>query len=236
MDFSHHPSNTPLTPSTTPSLRAPTRVGRVVDNVEALMGGPSHGDSSEREEAYHYHSKVMIKEPSVGGAWEWHQDYGYWYSNGCLVPRMVSVLIALNDHTVENGCLRVMPKTHHMGRVTHETTGGQAGADSARLEHIHQRYEDVPVTLSAGDVLFFHCNLFHASTANTSPDPRWSMISCFNARSNDPTHAHHHPCYTPHDRWSDRAIMDLAGVGIEDGDGTVFMDASEDKSSEGEGQ
>ena len=27
----------------------------------------------------HYHSKLMQKEPRVGGAWEWHQDYGYWY-------------------------------------------------------------------------------------------------------------------------------------------------------------
>ena len=25
----------------------------------------------------HYHFKLMKKEPKVGGAWEWHQDYGY---------------------------------------------------------------------------------------------------------------------------------------------------------------
>jgi len=39
----------------------------------------------------HFHSKLMQKEPKVGGAWEWHQDYGYWYKNhlcfltNCLV-------------------------------------------------------------------------------------------------------------------------------------------------------
>src|SRR3546814_18049122 len=27
----------------------------------------------------HYHTTLMQKEPRVGGAWEWHQDYGYWY-------------------------------------------------------------------------------------------------------------------------------------------------------------
>ena len=32
------------------------------------------------DEPYHYHSKMMLKEPKVGGAWEWHQDYGYWVS------------------------------------------------------------------------------------------------------------------------------------------------------------
>ena len=33
------------------------------------------------DEVYHFHHKMMVKEPRVGGAWEWHQDYGYWYSN-----------------------------------------------------------------------------------------------------------------------------------------------------------
>ena len=55
----------------------------MLDNAEALLSGPSHGgDAGTQEEAYHYHTKMMIKEPHVGGAWEWHQDYGYWYGNG----------------------------------------------------------------------------------------------------------------------------------------------------------
>jgi len=47
------------------------------------------------DEVYHYHHKMMVKEPRVGGAWEWHQDYGYWYNNGCLYPDMASCLIAI---------------------------------------------------------------------------------------------------------------------------------------------
>ncbi len=35
----------------------------------------------------HFHSKLMQKEPRVGGAWEWHQDYGYWYKNEFLFSR-----------------------------------------------------------------------------------------------------------------------------------------------------
>jgi hypothetical protein len=46
---------------------------RVVDRMESFLGG----------EVYHYHSKMILKEPHVGGAWGWHQDYGYWYQNGC---------------------------------------------------------------------------------------------------------------------------------------------------------
>ena len=52
------------------------RSHRVVDTMESLLGG----------EVYHYHSKLTAKEPFEGGAWEWHQDYGYWYNNGCLFP------------------------------------------------------------------------------------------------------------------------------------------------------
>ena len=35
------------------------------------------------QEVYHFHTKLMIKEPKVGGQWVWHQDFGYWYQ-ACL--------------------------------------------------------------------------------------------------------------------------------------------------------
>lgn len=177
----------------------------------------------------------MIKDPKgEGGAWEWHQDYGYWYSNGCLLPKMISCMVALNDHTVENGCLQILPRSHHLGRVTHGLTGGQAGADPERLTSIVDRYEDEPVLLEAGDALFFHSNLFHASTVNTSDGPRWSIICCYNTRSNEPTREHHHPCYTPHDRWPDSAICDLKDTNISEGDGTVWWVPESDSSVEGD--
>jgi hypothetical protein len=50
------------------------RSHRVVESMETLLGG----------EVYHYHSKLTAKEPREGGAWEWHQDYGYWYHNGIV--------------------------------------------------------------------------------------------------------------------------------------------------------
>ena len=46
------------------------RSRRVADNMSVFL----------RDEVYHYHHKMMLKEPYVGGAWEWHQDYGYWYN------------------------------------------------------------------------------------------------------------------------------------------------------------
>ena len=85
------------------------RCHRVVDTTERLLG----------DEVYHYHSKLSMKEPKVGGAWEWHQDYGYWYQNGCLFPDMLSCMIALDPATRENGCMQVIKGSHKMGRIEH---------------------------------------------------------------------------------------------------------------------
>lgn len=212
-----------------------SRAARLVDSVERLLSTSAHtGGSEGLEEAYHYHTKVMIKEPYVGGAWEWHQDYGYWYSNGNMFPRMLSAMVALNEHTEANGALHVLKGSHKMGRVTHTLTGDQAGADPDRIARAKAMFEDVPVLLKPGDVLFFHCNLFHASHRNTSPNPRWSIITAYNTRSNNPQWDHHHPRYQPLDRWSDTALLHLRGVGITDGDGTVFMKKEEDHSAQTE--
>jgi len=213
---------------------AAARAARMLDNAETLLSGPSHGGDAG-EEAYHYHTKVMIKEPRVGGAWEWHQDYGYWYGNGNMFPRMLSAVIALNEHTEENGAMHLLKGSHKVGRVTHVTTGDQAGADEERVAQAQAMFEEVSALLRPGDVLFFHCNLFHASRRNTSPGPRWSMITAYNTRSNNPYREHHHPRYTPLDRWADSSLLRLADVGITEGDGTVFMRAAEDASAEGAG-
>lgn len=145
-------------------------------------------------------------------------------------------MVALNEHTVENGCLHVMPRTHHLGRITHHLTGDQAGADMERVRLAEQQVGQVPVLLRPGDTLFFHCNLLHASPQNRSDGPRWSIITAFNAKSNDPFRAHHHPKYTPLDRWGDEAVLQLAGRGISEGDGTVFMCPDEDSSAQARGQ
>jgi ectoine hydroxylase-related dioxygenase (phytanoyl-CoA dioxygenase family) len=149
---------------------------RVVNNVRMLL----------REDVYHWHSKVMMKEPRVGGAWEWHQDYGYWYGDGCLYPRLISCMIALDPATKANGCLKVITGSHLLGRLDHGQVGGQAGADKERVEAIVQRLPVHYCEAPAGSALFFHGNTFHASEANLSDKPRRAYICCYNALSNIP--------------------------------------------------
>jgi ectoine hydroxylase len=172
------------------------RCESIVNSAERLLGG----------EVYHYHSKMIMKDARVGGAWTWHQDYGYWYQNGVLFPLLTSVFIAVDAATCENGCLQVIPHSHELGRIDHVLTGDQAGADRARVDEILKRLPLVHVEMQPGDALYFHPNLLHRSDQNHSDKPRWSMICCYNAARNDPYKESHHPQYTPLKKVADAAI------------------------------
>ncbi len=174
------------------------RTHRVVDTMEDMLGG----------EVYHYHSKLTAKEPFDGGAWEWHQDYGYWYHNGCMFPYMGSVMVALDRANRENGCLQVLKGSHLAGRVDHGVLQGeQVGADMRRVEQMIKQMELVYVELEPGDGLFFHANLMHRSDQNRSPNRRWTVLFCFNAARNNPYLEHHHPQYTPLVKVPDDAVL-----------------------------
>lgn len=174
---------------------------RLVDNVALLLD----------DEPYHWHSKMMMKEAKVGGAWEWHQDYGYWYGDTCLFPRLASAMVAVDRAYKGNGCLEVLKGSHHIGRIDHGSVGGQAGANPERVEEAKKVCELVYVELEPGDTLFFHCNLLHASGQNRSEDPRWCMICCYNSKHNEPYRAGTlHRKYSPISKLPDSALMEKA--------------------------
>jgi ectoine hydroxylase-related dioxygenase (phytanoyl-CoA dioxygenase family) len=152
------------------------RSGRIILPMEQMLGGP----------VYIWHYKMMLKEPRVGGAWEWHQDYGYWYGDKCLFPNLASCAIAVNRSNKENGCLQVLKGSHKLGRVEHGMRGGQVGADLERTDAAEKKLELVYGVMEPGDALFFHCNTLHRSDANKSEHSRWTLISCYNALDNLP--------------------------------------------------
>ncbi|WP_339925019.1 phytanoyl-CoA dioxygenase family protein [uncultured Cyclobacterium sp.] len=154
-----------------------TRSEKMVNSVGQLLEGDAP--------VCHFHSKLMQKEPKVGGAWEWHQDYGYWYKNQFMFPdQLISVMVALTEANQQNGCLQVIKGSHKLGRVNHGFAGEQVGADMVMVENALKTMELVYCEIDPGDALFFHSNLLHRSAANLSDSPRWSIISCFNSQSN----------------------------------------------------
>jgi ectoine hydroxylase-related dioxygenase (phytanoyl-CoA dioxygenase family) len=175
------------------------RSRRVVSAMEQLLG----------DEVYHYHHKMILKEARVGGAWAWHQDYGYWYGNGCLFPDMGSCMIAVDRATQQNGCLQVVKRSHLLGRIDHGKVGDQTGADPERVAAALERLELVYCELEPGAAIFFHANTLHRSDQNKSEHPRWAFIACYNTKHNDPYKDSKHPRYSPLETWDDSRVADI---------------------------
>ena len=197
------------------------RCERMVRSVEKILGG----------EAYHYHSKMIMKDARVGGAWTWHQDYGYWYQNGVLFPLLTSVSIAVDPSTQENGCLQVIPRSHELGRIDHLLSGDQAGADMERVTAVLERLPLVYCEMEPGDAVFFHANTLHRSDMNRSDNPRWSMICCYNAARNDPYKDSHHPRYTPLSVVPDGRIKDVGVRRFAEGGDVAWLADEKDRSA-----
>ena len=195
----------------------------MVGCAEQILGG----------EVYHYHSKMIMKDAKVGGAWAWHQDYGYWYQNGVLFPDLTSAFIAVDKATRENGCLQVIRGSHRLGRVEHVLTGDQAGADPERVDKALERLQLEFIEMEPGDTLFFHANLLHRSDQNTSDNPRWTMICCYNAARNDPYKESHHPRYTPLEKVADSEVLKAGMRRFSDnpGDNAAWLTADSDESA-----
>ena len=186
-----------------------TKSERMVHSVDQLMDGGTA--------VCHFHSKLMQKEPRVGGAWEWHQDYGYWYKNEFLLPQqMTSVMIAITEANKANGCLQVIKGTHKMGRIEHGFAGEQIGASQHYVDLALKTMELIYVDLQPGDALYFHPNLLHRSEANLSENPRWSLISVYNRSGNVPYNEPSQSSTQPLTAVADDALLQWQANGLQE--------------------
>ena len=197
-----------------------TKSRRMIESVNTLMDGDSP--------VCHFHSKLMQKEPKVGGAWEWHQDYGYWYKNEFLFPdQMLSIMIAITEANKANGCLQVIKGSHKMGRIEHGFAGEQVGASQHYVDLALKTMELVYVELQPGDALFFHSNLLHRSEANLSDKSRWSLIAVYNRASNVPYNEPSGSSTVPLQAVPDEALLEWEGEGLSDGSNFLVKEKDE---------
>jgi ectoine hydroxylase-related dioxygenase (phytanoyl-CoA dioxygenase family) len=197
-----------------------TKSKRLVNSVDKLMEGNSA--------VCHFHSKLMQKEPKVGGAWEWHQDYGYWYKNEFLLPeQMMSVMVAITEANKKNGCLQVIKGSHKMGRIEHGFAGEQVGASQHYVDLALKSMDLVYVEIMPGDALFFHSNLLHRSEANLSDNSRWSLISVYNRSANIPYNEPSQSSTVPLVAVPDEALMEWKTEGI--GVAANFLEKEKDE-------
>ena len=164
------------------------------------------------DDGYIYHNKVALKYGKTVG-FKYHQDYFYWYQMGCLLPNMATCFIAIDQATKENGCLKIYPGTHKMGRVEHVLYDGFTDSEVApdRLQAVQDRYEEVYLELDPGDAVLFHCNTFHGSDPNLSDHSRLALLGCYNTKNNSPINRESvHPPYSYQERIFDQISEDDA--------------------------
>jgi ectoine hydroxylase len=176
------------------------RLARLIEAAECLLGKP----------VYHWHSKLSMKAPHSAGRWDWHQDYPYWYDEGCLSPDMLTCMIAVDRATRENGCVSLIAGSHRYGRIDHMKVGASSGCDPKRLELIQRRSPPVPVEMASGDACFFHCNTLHASSGNSSDVPRTLLHCTYNAIDNSPfvEEGQEHHRYRPFEKLPDDSLLE----------------------------
>ena len=114
---------------------------------------------------------IYPKEPGDGRFISWHQDSAHW---GLDSNQVLSVWVALTDATRENGCMRMIPGSHHNGQVEHQDTRDSNNI-LTRGQTISNGIEEdrsVWIELKAGEVSVHHVDMFHASTPNQSNQRR----------------------------------------------------------------
>jgi phytanoyl-CoA hydroxylase len=123
-----------------------------------------------------FRDALMMKPPRHGSAKPYHQDSAYWQIDP---PALASCWLALDEATLENGCMRVLCGSHRWGLQEHRHL-----SDYQVVEDTLDRSGEVTVPLRPGGCLIFHSLLLHATSPNHSPHPRRALIlSVMSARS-----------------------------------------------------
>lgn len=147
------------------------------------------------DKAYVYQSRVNLKLPFTQDAWSWHQDFTAWHrGDGMPTPHAIMVAVFLDDCTVANGPLLVIPGSHTenleeiLGREAEVTGYDVQRIDTATLEKYANVGGITDLAGPAGSIAFIHPTLLHGSAANMSPWPRSILYVNYNATSNPTLH------------------------------------------------
>jgi len=120
-------------------------------------------------------NKLNLKLADVGSPVEWHQDWAFYpHTNDDLL----AVGVAMDDSTLENGCLLVLPGTHRGPILDHHQDGVFIGAVT---DPAFRPDGAVPITLKAGGISLHHVRLLHGSAPNRSPHPRRLLLFQYSA-------------------------------------------------------
>jgi len=134
-----------------------TRDARVLDVVEDVLG----------PNIQLYYSMMMMKPPRQGFRAPWHQDMAFFAHDRAA---LVACQIYLDDSTLENGCVHVVPGSHRYGLLNHYD--GDRFTEVVQGDVSEYDEQQIALPLAAGGMAVWHCLTLHSSPPNRSDTPR----------------------------------------------------------------
>ena len=137
-------------------LEGHARNPKVLDIVESILG----------PDFKLYQDQIFMKPPKIGSRQPYHQDQPAGFH---IDPpeELVACWAALDDSTIENGCLRMLPGTHKLGPL-----------EQSEKEEYERKFQEGslpderPIVMKAGSCSFHHGLILHSSWVNLSDKRR----------------------------------------------------------------
>ena len=120
-----------------------------------------------------FRAMFMNKPANRGTALAWHQDRWSFLDRD---PQL-TVWMALDPATRENGCLQIVPGSHRTGLINPDNESGFLTED--QVEHWVDPKRVHYLELGAGDAVLLHNKLLHASDVNRSGQSRRAFSACY---------------------------------------------------------
>jgi ectoine hydroxylase len=169
-----------------PLFKATAEDPRVADIARQILGS----------QVYLHQSRINFKPGFAGKEFWWHSDFETWHAEDGM-PRMraVSASITLTDNYEVNGPLMIVagsqrtfvttvgetPEDHYKSSLKRQRIGVP---DEESLARLISDGEILTMTGRAGSVVFFDCNVMHASSGNITPFPRSNVFLVYNSVEN----------------------------------------------------
>lgn len=132
------------------------------ERLKALSAHPKLLGAVERligETPHLFQDMALIKPPQGGREKPWHQDHAYFELP--VTTTVVGAWIALDEATVDNGCMVVYPGSHREGPIIHFQRRDWQICDT------HERQKEIlAVPLKPGGCLLFHSLIHHGTPTN----------------------------------------------------------------------
>jgi len=121
-----------------------------------------------------WHDQALIKKPWANPT-SWHLDTPYWSFSD---RRAISIWVALDDATYENGCLFFIPGSHK--KTTYENPG--IGKNMGVIFDVYPEFKNtkaVAAPMKAGSCSFHNGLTIHGAHANMTPGFRRAMTCAY---------------------------------------------------------